>query len=150
MKLSEKLYRLRRQSGLSQEQAAERLDVSRQAVSKWESGQSVPDPDKLVALSRLYGVTTDYLLLEDAPENAALPRPGTEPEAGRSLIPGLLLCLLGAGGLLLWGLAAAFFPAAAERMDASSALTLNGSGVLAVLCTAALAAGAVLLLRKHK
>ena len=68
MKLSEKLYQLRRQSGFSQEQAAEQLCVSRQAISKWESGQSTPDPDKLVALSKLYGVTIDYLLLEDTPE----------------------------------------------------------------------------------
>lgn len=150
MKLSEKLYTLRRRSGLSQEQAAERLGVSRQAVSKWEGGQSVPDPDKLVALSRLYGVTTDYLLLEDAPEDAETPQALQAPRSGPGAAIGLLLCLLGAGGLLFWGLTAAFSPAAAERMDASSTVTLTGSGLLAFLCVAALAAGAALLLRKKK
>lgn len=150
MKLSEKLYMLRRQNGFSQEQAAERLDVSRQAVSKWESGQSVPDPDKLVALSRLYGVTTDYLLLEDTPEPAKTPRPRAGAGPRRGFTAGLLLCALGAGGLLFWGLTTAFFPAAAGRLDASSAVTLNGSGILAFFCVAALAAGAALLLRKKK
>lgn len=150
MKLSEKLYMLRRQNGFSQEKAAERLDVSRQAVSKWESGQSVPDPDKLVALSRLYGVTTDYLLLEDAPEPAETPRPRAGSSSGHSFAAGLLLCTLGAGGLLFWGLATAFFPAAAGRLDASSAVTLNGSGILVFLCVAAITAGAALLLRKKK
>lgn len=150
MKLSEKLYSLRRRSGLSQEQAAERLGVSRQAVSKWEGGQSVPEADKLVALSRLYGVTTDYLLLENAPGPIDTPLPDAASRSGHGLTVGLLLCLLGAGGLLLWGLATVFSPAAAERLDASSAVTLNGSGILAALCVAALTAGAVLLLRNKK
>lgn len=150
MKLSEKLYRLRRQNGLSQEQAAERLDVSRQAISKWESGQSVPDPDKLIALSKLYDITTDYLLLEDAPEPVDKPRPSAYSGPRRVFAAGLLLCLLGVGGLLFWGLTTSFFPAAAGRLDASSAVALNGSGILALLCVTALAAGAVLLLRKRK
>lgn len=150
MKLSEKLYQLRRRSGLSQEQAAERLGVSRQAVSKWEGGQSVPEADKLAALSRLYGVTTDYLLLEDAPGPAAAPPNQEKTAPSCSFAVGLLLCLVGAGGLLYWGLTTAFSPAAVDRLDASSAVTLNGSGILAFLCAAALAAGAVLLLRKRK
>lgn len=65
MTLGEKLQTLRQQKGLSQEQLAERLEVSRQSVSKWESGQSRPDMDKLVVLAELFGVSTDYLLKED-------------------------------------------------------------------------------------
>lgn len=149
MKLSEKLYQLRRQSGLSQEQAAERLGVSRQSISKWETDQSIPDPDKLVALSKLYAVTTDYLLLESVPPEPPL-QSNTEPAGRHHFAVGLILCLLGAGGLLFWGLAAIFFPSAAEQLDNSSAVTLNGSGILALLCVAALAAGAVLFLRKNK
>lgn len=148
MKLSEKLYQLRRQNGLSQEQAAERLDVSRQAVSKWESGQAVPDPDKLIKLSKLYGVTTDYLLMEDAPEESAA-QPDTKPAGPRGLT-GLILYLLGAAGLFFWGAALVFQPAAAEQLDTSSTVTIGGSGILAALCLAALAAGSFLLLRKNK
>ena len=62
MKLCDKIIKLRRAQGLSQEELAERLGISRQAVSKWESGQSMPDIDKIVLLSEFFGVTTDYLL----------------------------------------------------------------------------------------
>ena len=62
MTFSDKLIALRRKAGWSQEELAERLNVSRQSVSKWESAQSMPDIDKIVQLSSLFGVTTDYLL----------------------------------------------------------------------------------------
>ncbi len=62
MELSEKILALRKGNGLTQEQLAEKIDVSRQAVSKWKSGQAVPEPDKIVALSIAFDVTTDYLL----------------------------------------------------------------------------------------
>lgn len=65
MRLAEKIFNERKRLGLSQEQFAEQMEVSRQAVSKWESGQSMPDLDKLVLMSRIFGVTTDYLLMED-------------------------------------------------------------------------------------
>ena len=55
--LSETIYRLRRQSGLSQEQLAEKIGVSRQAISKWEGGLSTPELEKLIALSACFGVT---------------------------------------------------------------------------------------------
>ena len=62
MNFSEKLLTLRKANDLTQEQLAEKLDVSRQSVSKWESGQAVPELDKIVALSTVFNVTTDYLL----------------------------------------------------------------------------------------
>ena len=75
MTLGEKLQRLRAETGLSQEDLAERLDVSRQAVSKWEQDKTVPDVKYIVALSDLFGVTTDYLLkdAEAAPPQAQAP-----------------------------------------------------------------------------
>lgn len=69
MTLGEKLQLLRKSRGLSQEQLAEVLEVSRQAVSKWENNDSEPDLDKLRAICTYFGVTTDYLIWED-PENA--------------------------------------------------------------------------------
>ncbi len=65
MKLSEKITELRKGMGWSQEQLAERLDISRQSVSKWESGMSVPELDKIVKMSDIFHVSTDYLLKED-------------------------------------------------------------------------------------
>lgn len=71
MNLSEKIFNERRKLGLSQEQFAEKMQISRQAVSKWESGQSTPDLDKIVLMSQIFGVSTDYLLKEtvDTVEN---------------------------------------------------------------------------------
>lgn len=68
MKLDEKIYTLRKKAGLSQETLAERLGVSRQAVSKWETGESVPELSKLVLLAKTFGVTTDWLLSEEDEE----------------------------------------------------------------------------------
>lgn len=84
MLLAEKITQLRRQKGWSQEELANRLQVSRQAVSKWEGGASIPDLDKILKLSELFCVSTDYLLKEnlevpDAAPAAALPTPTEEP-----------------------------------------------------------------------
>ena len=68
MTLSEKLQTLRKSAGLSQEQLAERLNVTRQAVSKWETGEGKPDIDNLLLLARLLHTTVDYLLDEEADE----------------------------------------------------------------------------------
>ena len=69
MEFHERLYQLRRQAGLSQEELANIMDVSRQAVQKWESGASKPDMDNLTALADYFNVTLDYLVrgIEDAP-----------------------------------------------------------------------------------
>jgi len=65
MKLSEKIAALRKKHNLSQEELAEKLYVSRQAVSRWESGSAMPDAANLLQLSKLFHVTTDYLLYDD-------------------------------------------------------------------------------------
>ena len=70
MILADKIIDLRKKNGWSQEELAEKLDVSRQAVSKWESAQSVPDMSRVVMMSELFGVSTDYLL-KDSYENEA-------------------------------------------------------------------------------
>ena len=64
MNFSEKLIELRKKNGMSQEALAEKLGVSRQTVSKWEIGTSTPDTVNIVALSKLFDVSTDQLLLD--------------------------------------------------------------------------------------
>ena len=66
MILADKIIDLRKKNGYSQEELAEKLGVSRQSVSKWESAQSVPDLNRILELSKLFGVSTDYLLKDDA------------------------------------------------------------------------------------
>lgn len=65
MNFAEKLLNLRTEYGYSQETLAEKLNVSRQAVSKWESGATLPETDKVIALSDFFGVSTDYLLKDN-------------------------------------------------------------------------------------
>ena len=65
MILSEKIMELRKKKGWSQEELAEKLEITRQSVSKWESGASIPDIDRILALSRLFEVSTDYLLKDE-------------------------------------------------------------------------------------
>ena len=62
--LGERLFKLRRDKRLSQEEVADKLNVTRQTVSKWETDQSMPDFDKVVPLCELYGITTDELFIE--------------------------------------------------------------------------------------
>lgn len=85
MELKETLAALRRKKGLSQQELAEALGVSRQAVSRWEVGASAPGTDNLLALSKLYGVSLDTLVGGAEPEAA----PEAEPEArGTETAPG--------------------------------------------------------------
>ena len=68
MKLEEKLISLRNEKGLSQMKLAEMMNVSRQAISRWEVGAAVPSTDNLKFLGNLYGVSLEYLLHNDAPK----------------------------------------------------------------------------------
>lgn len=71
-----KLYR--KQSGMTQEQVAEKLGVSRQAVAKWESGESLPDIENIIALSDLYGTSVDFLVRN-------MTQPVSDPEGRRHM-----------------------------------------------------------------
>ena len=163
MDFSEKIAALRRQKNWSQEELAEKLMVTRQAVSKWESAQSMPDLDKIVQLSELLGVSTDYLLKDamdepekDAPGQAAqLDAPAEAParrvtreEAGRFLsaqeatIPkvalGVALCVW--SPILLIGLPALLWIRNVKFSDSAVA----GAGLCALLII--VAAGVALFL----
>ena len=82
MILADKIIDERKKLGLSQEELAEKLSVSRQAVSKWESAQSAPDLQKIISMSELFSVSTDYLLKDDIMPNEAIPE---ESDYGRRL-----------------------------------------------------------------
>ena len=83
LSIASRLAELRQEQGLSQEALAERLGVSRQAVSKWERGESSPDTDNLIAVAELYGLSLDALVLgRDAPApSQPATFSGTDPEA---------------------------------------------------------------------
>ncbi len=68
MNIGERIQNLRKDAGMSQEQLGEKLGVSRQAVSKWETGESLPELDKIILIAQVFGVTTDELLRGNDPE----------------------------------------------------------------------------------
>ena len=73
MKLNEKIYQLRKQSAMSQDEVAEKINVSRQALSRWENGTAQPSADNIVEISKLFGVTTDFLLNNDYQNDEDIP-----------------------------------------------------------------------------
>ena len=151
MALSERLYELRKGAGLSQEQLAERLGVSRQAVSKWETGSAVPESETLVAISTYFDVSLDYLMKDGTPLPEAK-ADADEPQTTASGKPekrtvGIVICLVGVVCLLVWGIVSVFMPAASDRIGTSSMITIDGNGIFLIICLAAIIAGAVLLLR---
>lgn len=81
MKLHEKIYTCRKKAGLSQEALAEKLGISRQSVSKWETGESVPEINKLSILASIFNVTTDWLLSEEDNCTQSKTNPANEDEA---------------------------------------------------------------------
>ena len=121
MILADKIIELRKKSGWSQEELADILNVSRQSVSKWESAQSVPDMNRILKMSEVFGVTTDYLLKDElgtpeylpAPESDSSLRSVSLEEAqeflsvkeknARQVSLGTLLCILSPATLILMG-----------------------------------------------
>lgn len=153
MHLQETIYRLRKERGLSQEQLAQALGVSRQAVSKWESGGAIPDVEKIVLLSELFCVTTDELL-KDTPvsvqqKSVHTMRPAwMESHTQRTV--GWILCLMALAGGGIWAVSLFFVPTAQEQLNASSGIALDGSGMLLIGCILAAVTGWILLWRQHK
>lgn len=112
MVLKDKIIEQRKRAGLSQEQLADILGVTRQSVSKWELGDSVPDVEKILQMSALFAVTTDYLLKGVTPQGyAAAPQAGAPTQ--KLLLPwtkigGAVLCVLSFLGIMvLWVLSVA-------------------------------------------
>ena len=83
MILADKIMTLRKKAGWSQEELAQQLNVTRQSVSKWEGAQSVPDLDKIVQMSRIFGVSTDYLLKDELEEQEPAPSLAEQPPRRR-------------------------------------------------------------------
>lgn len=151
MILADKLIDLRKKNGWSQEDLADKLSVSRQSISKWESAQSVPDMNRILKLSEIFGVSTDYLLKDtlgpEAIGGETLPTPDTEPplrqvsmeeatsflahrtHAARRIAIGVTLCILSPILLiLLCGLSEA-----PVRLRQVEEIGSSGFGILPVL-----------------
>lgn len=146
MALSDKLYSLRKKSGLSQEQLAEQLNVSRQAISKWESGHSTPESEKLLIISEFFNVSIDYLLKD---ENTLDPNTYS-PKKGLKRKFGLTICLVGIICLLVWGIISILSPSVSNQISTSSMIQIDGNGIFLIISVCIIIFGAKLLLDSMK
>ena len=152
MILADKIIQLRKKAGWSQEELAEQLGVTRQSVSKWEGAQSVPDLNKILAMSQLFGVSVDYLVKDEMEESPALPATDTPSipirrvtmaeaneylalrrNAAKKIALGVTLCILSPVLLILLGALSAYGPIS-ENLAAGM-----GLGILLVMVAAAVA-----------
>ena len=150
MILADKIIRLRKKNGWSQEELAEQMNVSRQSVSKWESAQAIPDLERILQLSKLFGVSLDYLLKDELGEEDPVPTetPPTlrrvslaeanafldlRKSASAGIAAGVLLCILSVIPLILLSGASQFLPETfSEELGAGL-----GIGILLVMVAAA-------------
>ena len=149
--LSEKIYTLRRKNGLSQEQLAEKIGVSRQAISKWEGGLSIPELEKLRALSDFFHISIDELTSEqetEASPECKAPELTTEDKQRSEGKIGVCLCLIGAVCLILLGILMVIRPSSINQLNESSMITLNGTGIFIALSLLVMVIGIILVLRK--
>lgn len=147
--LSEKIYKLRKSIGLSQEQLAEQLNVSRQAISKWESGVAVPESEKLIAISNYFNVSVDYLLKDEEEKKVEMIADKIVEDRPKMIV-GLIVCIAGIVAMVVWGLFSIFSPEASNRISTSSMITIDGNGIFLVVCVVTIVAGASLLLGRRK
>ncbi len=116
MNMADRIQHLRKQKMFSQEELADKIGVSRQAVSKWESGQSTPDLEKIVVMSEIFQVTTDYILKGVEPVSMTMPY----KKASRGLYMGFVIIFATSAGI--WSFTANRF-----RTDESLGITLAGA-----------------------
>lgn len=146
--LAEKLFKLRKDRGLSQEKLAEQLNISRQAISKWESGTTVPELEKLIIISNYFGVSVDYLLKEEQETKETVIE--NNDCSNTKKIVGMILCVAGIVAMVIWGALSIFRPEVSNQMELSYTITIDGNGLFWSLCVIAVVIGAGLLLKKGK
>jgi len=153
MTLSEKLYSLRRKQGLSQEALAEKLDCSRQVISKWENGTTTPDAEMLQKYSELFGVSIDYLVKDDIEEPTST-QPAEKNSTNKKLlgILGLVIALLGCVSLTVFGVISVFSSETADKIAQSSMIIIDGTFIAMLISVLFVVFGAIILIKtmKHK
>lgn len=100
MTFEQKLVKLRKQCGMSQEELADNLNVSRQAVSRWELGTAMPDAPNLLAISNIFKVSTDYLLHDEFDSDEDIPKVIETKKENLRNCKGIVKLLL--AGFVLW------------------------------------------------
>ena len=153
MTLAEKLYNLRRKQGLSQEALAEKLDCSRQVISKWENGTTTPDAKMLKKYSELFGVSIDYLIKEEIQEPSSTSSVKKDIQNKKLLsVLGFILSLIGCLSLILFGVITIFNSDTGDKIAQSSMIVINGTYIAMLISVLFVVFGAIMLIKtmKHK
>lgn len=153
MTLSEKLYSLRRKQGLSQEVLAEKLDCSRQVISKWENGTTTPDAEMLQKYNELFGVSIDYLVKEDIEKPTSVQQTWKNDGNKKLLgILGLVLSLMGCVSLIVFGAISVLGSETADKIAQSSMIVIDGTFIAMVISVLFVVLGTVILIKivKHR
>ena len=144
MILADKIITLRKKNGWSQEELAEKLNVTRQSVSKWEGAQSVPDLNKILLMSRIFEVSTDYLL-KDELEQMDVNLAAAKEEAGYDKMRAGVLTYLSFPPVFGWivGIVSLRFQKSHMKNKVQISLTILGM-VFSLVCTILMMAGILL------
>ena len=151
MTLSKKLYNLRRKQGLSQERLAEKLDCSRQVISKWENGATTPDAEMLQKYSELFDVSIDYLVKEDIEESTSVKL--TDKNIGNKKflrILGLMISLLGCVSLIVFGAITVLNSETVDKIAESSVIVINGTFISMITSVIFVVFGVIILIKSMK
>lgn len=135
MTVSEKIKKLRIDNKLSQDELADRLNVSRQTISKWENGVSIPDGNNIVELAKVFNVSTDYLLNYNI----------VNYNKKKLLILDIAVLLVGLIGVIIFTI----LMMTNQVNPESSAITINGYGIVAILFLILLIISVIILIKKH-
>lgn len=148
MTFGERIRALRKEQGMTQEELAQRLSVSRQTVSKWEGDLTQPDLERVIDLGKLFGVTADYLLTGDGEQ----PGPGGEPRKQQrrkgSGLWKILALAAGLSGLLAFG--TMMLTGKADETASAVTVNVNGYGFAALLCLGLAAAALIAMVGRRK
>ena len=132
MNINEKIYSLRKEHNLSQEELANRLNVSRQTISKWELGESNPDSDKIVPLCEVFGISTEELLRDRKIEENGTEVEPKQEENKVDLVKAGLICL----SIFLYFLAVAFIVIGETAFELNDGIVVSGFLLICGLATA--------------
>ena len=135
MTIAEKIKQLRKDNSMTQEDLAEKLNVSRQTISKWETSVTIPDADNIVAISKLFNITTDELL-DYRVETV---------QKKKQFIIDMAVLLFGIIGFIVF----AILLMTNQIVETSSVITINGYGIAAILFLILIIAFIIVMIKRN-
>jgi len=151
MTLSEKLYDMRRKQGLSQERLAEKLNCSRQVISKWENGTTTPDAEMLQKYSEFFGVSIDFLVKDDVTQPPIIYSNEKSRENKKLLgILGFVISIIGCVSLIVFGVITVLNSEVADKIAEASVVVIDGTFIAMLISVLFIVFGTIILIKAMK